>query len=464
MPPRPEVPTSKAAAGLTRAFAGRLVDQRSAEVPAAVRQDAALHVLDSVAAMVSASLLPGGQSILGFAGRWLDGQRGPATVVGAPLSGDPVSVARVNGMLAHADETDDSHQRSLTHPGCAVTPSALAVAQTVGASGKTLLDAIIAGYEVVARVNLSLGPEFQVRTGSRPSSHALGGVFGAAAAASFLWDADVDQTEEILSYAAQLASGVNTYLRDKRHVQKAFVFGGMPASNGVLAAAMVMAGLPGMPGVFDSEPNFLEVHSQAVEESWLREAWTAPYAVSETNIKRYPVGSPAQALVQCAEALVGRVEPDRIKSLRLFLPADSAHVVSRRASPNLDSRYLVAATLVDGRLTFARAHDPAAATRAPYSGLAEVTEVVGVEELRGTRGGGVEVTLDDGTVVVESTRVPLGTRGSPLSAELVIEKAKLLLAETLGELNANAVVDALTHLARARDLNQVAELLAKQRN
>lgn len=446
--------------GITRSFAERIVAQRASQLSPAVRHDAAIHVVDTAAAMVSAALLPSGSAILDFAGHWL-GNAGAAQVVGAALAGPAIDVARVNGMLAHADETDDSHQASLTHPGCAVVPAALAVAQQVGATGAAFLDAVVIGYEVTARMNLALGPAIRVRTGSRPSSHALGGVFGATAASCSLLGADEEQTAEALSYAAQLASGVNTYYRDRRHVQKAFVFGGMPASNGVLAAQMIMAGLPGMPDPFDEEPNFLAVHSPDADVEWLTGGWQAPYAVSETNIKRYPVGSPAQAVVECAEAIATRVQDwRRVAAVRLRLPADAAHVVSHRKSPNLDSRYLAAVCLIEGRLGFARAHDLEAPGQEPFAGLISVTDVLPDDTLTGTRGGIVEVVLDDGTVLEEGTRAPLGTRGAPLPEEFALDKARFLFTETHGKAFAERVLDVVLDLERAGDLDALGALLS----
>ena len=87
-------------------------------------------------------------------------------------------------MLAHADETDDSHAPSRTHPGCAVIPAALAVAESVHATGEHLLKAVVLGYDVAARMNYALGPEEFAAT-SR-STHSFGGTFGAGAAAGAL--------------------------------------------------------------------------------------------------------------------------------------------------------------------------------------------------------------------------------------------------------------------------------------
>ena len=80
-----------------------------------------------------------------------------SSVVGTGLRTSAVVAALANGMLAHADETDDLHAPSRTHPGCAVVPAALAIAERVQASGERFVRAVVLGYDVCARVNEALG-------------------------------------------------------------------------------------------------------------------------------------------------------------------------------------------------------------------------------------------------------------------------------------------------------------------
>ncbi len=102
-------------------------------LPDAVVEKARHHILDTLAAMVSGTELKPGRLAIGY----VQAQGGPseASVVGTRLRTSAVNAALANGMLAHADETDDSHALSRTHPGCAVVPAALAIAERQRASG-----------------------------------------------------------------------------------------------------------------------------------------------------------------------------------------------------------------------------------------------------------------------------------------------------------------------------------------
>src|SRR5882724_12657097 len=88
-------------------------------------------ICSTVWAMISGSELPPGQAAQRYV-REHAGAGGPVTVVGSALTAPPIDAALANGVMAHADETDDSHNESRSHPGCAVVPAALAAGETYG--------------------------------------------------------------------------------------------------------------------------------------------------------------------------------------------------------------------------------------------------------------------------------------------------------------------------------------------
>ena len=96
-------------------------------LPDEVTEKTKRHVLDTLAAMISGSALPPGRAALDFAVEC--GGKEVATVVASKLVSGPIEAALTNAMLAHADETDDSHPGSQSHPGCAVIPAALAAGE-----------------------------------------------------------------------------------------------------------------------------------------------------------------------------------------------------------------------------------------------------------------------------------------------------------------------------------------------
>jgi 2-methylcitrate dehydratase PrpD len=251
-------------------------------LPAAVLEKTKQHVLDTLAAMVSGSRLLPGRKAIEYV-RALGGSR-EATVIATSIVTSAVNAALANGMLAHADETDDSHAPSLTHPGCGIVPAALAVAERQRQSGTAFLRAVALGYDVGCRLTQSLDAHEFREHGH--STHSFGPTFGAAAAAASLACLGERQVRHLLSFAAQQASGISCWMRDREHVEKAFDFGGMPARNGVAAATMVAHGFTGVEDVFSGERGFFVAYGRKPDPSELTRGLGAVYEIMNTNIKR----------------------------------------------------------------------------------------------------------------------------------------------------------------------------------
>ena len=151
-------------------------------LPAPVLEKTKHHVLDTIAAMVSGSRLLPGRKAISYV-RTLGGTK-EASVIASSIVTTAENAALANGMLAHADETDDSHAPSLTHPGCGIVPAALAVSERERSSGLALLRAVALGYDVGCRLTMSLNA-YEFREDGH-STHSFGPMFGAAAASAAL--------------------------------------------------------------------------------------------------------------------------------------------------------------------------------------------------------------------------------------------------------------------------------------
>ena len=151
-------------------------------LPPEVIARAKLHLVDTFAAMISGSRLLPGEKAIAYA-KTLGGTPA-AGIMGTRMVTTPQNAALANGMFGHADETDDTHPPSLTHPGTSVVPAALAIGEQNRLAGKALLRAIVLGYDVCSRVLLTLKPMPYLRSGHHAA--ATGQVFGAAATAAAL--------------------------------------------------------------------------------------------------------------------------------------------------------------------------------------------------------------------------------------------------------------------------------------
>src|SRR5262245_31330197 len=211
-----------------RRLSAYMSEARDRALPDDVVERAKRHILDALAAMVSGSELVPGRNALRFARSY--GGAAIATVVADRTVCGPIEAALVNGTLAHADETDDTLAPGPWHPGCNVVPAALALGEQFGASGAAMVRAVVLGYDIGTRVGAAIQPG--MATGLK-LSYGITGTFGAAAAGASLAGFDARKMRWVLSYAAQQASGIETFPRDPDHTEKGFIFGGMPARSGV---------------------------------------------------------------------------------------------------------------------------------------------------------------------------------------------------------------------------------------
>ena len=166
---------------------------RQAKLPGEVGQKGKSNTLDSLAAIVSGSTLKTGK--LGLQHAREQGGKEECSVLGSNLRTTPIVAAFANGMSGHADETDDSN--SQLHPGCAIVPAALAMAESQNTSGDALLRAVILGYDI----------GFRFHQAFEPRSTSFGATFGASAATGALAELNSLQLFYLIYYAAQKASG-----------------------------------------------------------------------------------------------------------------------------------------------------------------------------------------------------------------------------------------------------------------
>src|SRR5205823_12407807 len=223
--------------------------------PPDVAEHAKHHLIDTLASMISGSQLPPGDA----AQRYIraHGAKGMATLAGTALTATAAEAALANGVMAHADETDDSHNASRSHPGAGVVPAALAAAEHLGCDGARFLRAVALGYDIGTRVIMAMGG-YAFSYESSHAAHSVMSVFGAAAAAGSIANLDARQMRWMLDYTAQQSSGLVAWRRDTDHIEKAFVFSGMGARNGVTAALLAHTGWNGVDDIFTGDDNFFQ--------------------------------------------------------------------------------------------------------------------------------------------------------------------------------------------------------------
>jgi 2-methylcitrate dehydratase PrpD len=386
-----------------------------------------------------------------------------AQVIGTDYLTTAINASMANGFLAHADETDDQHGPSFTHPGAAIIPAALAVAERENASGEAFLRSVVTGYDVCCRI-----ARFLVTGGNRPRGHAthsVGGTFGATASAAILVKLNPRQVRHALAYAGQQASGVTTWVRDEEHVEKAFVFGGMGARNGVTGALFVQQGFSGEEDVFGGEGNFLEAFCPSIEglPKWI-DNLGSHFEIIETNIKRFPVGFPIQAPADALTTLIqeNKLTVDQVKSLDVHLPPQAAQLVNNRSMPDVNCQYIMATMLLDGRLTFEAAHTYERMNDLKVLEIKRRINLIGDQRFAAeekNQPAMVRVHLADGRTLEKYVPAFKGKAENPMNREEIAAKELDLIQGILGKERSAALIQAIWDLDKMESVRALRPLL-----
>jgi 2-methylcitrate dehydratase PrpD len=461
------VPSRKAAAAVDAAgpiigtLSAYMAEAASRDLPTAVVEKTKHHVLDTFAAMISGSTLPPGRIAMQFA-RAYAGEP-IATVAGSKVVTGPIEAAIANGMLAHSDETDDSHAPSQSHPGCSIVPAALAAGERFQISGTRFLRAVALGYDVGPRVTFTLGAlPFQMRT--HFSSHSIAGTFGSAAAAACTAGLNAQQMRWVLDYAAQQASGIAAWQRDTDHIEKSLVFGGLPARNGVTAALIVQLGGTGVEDVFSGPDNFLMAFNEKADPAQLVDKLGERFEITRTNIKKWTVGSPIQAALDALELLHKRrpFEANQVQGLIVRLATSQAKTVNNREMPDICLQHMMAVMLIDKTVSFEAAHDKPRMQDAEILRQRAKIQLVPDEELERLyprREAIVEVTLVDGTRLSERVSAVRGTLDNPMTGEEVAAKSRDLLTPVVGAAQTARLMETVLGLETVADIRSLRPLL-----
>ena len=422
---------------------------RQVLLPAQVVQKGKSHLLDSLAAVVSGSTLKPGK--LGLQHAREQGGREECSVLGTNFKTTPIMAAFANGMSGHADETDDSNTQ--LHPGCAIVPAALALAESQDRGGEALLRAVILGYDIGFRFHQAFAPR----------STTFGATFGCAAAAGTLAALDAMQMGYLISYAAQQASGSRAWVGDDDHIEKAFDYAAMPARNGVTAALLIKSGFTGNRDVLEGDQGIIKTYAPCDPAKILDELGQR-FTITSCLVKKYPVGSPMMETVDATLAMLAKqsVNADEISKVVVRIPESGARTVNNRHMPDVNVQFMVAAILIEGKLTFDMAHDYARFQNPRVLALKEKVQLIADTEMEksGPRFQGlVEVTLRDGRVVREHVSDCRGRPENPMSPEEVEKKAAWLMEPVLGKNNVDQIIDSVRRIESMSSVRDLTKLL-----
>ena len=265
--------------GLTQRFAENTAQLRFEDLPAEVVNKAKLILRDGLGNQIAASAI-GEPAIrmVELVREW--GGAPQATVIGFGFKAPLPHAAMCNAMMGHGVELDDAHGSGLIKAGSVLVPTLNAIAEYKQVSGKEVLTALVAGYELAVRVAKAINPGHRSR-----GYHTTGTVscLGAAAAGARLMGCNAEQIAWAIGLAGMQSAGIQSYLDDPC-IAKPFS-PGKSAFNGTLAAVMASRGFSGPKKVLESKEGFFNAFTDSVRISDLLDGWGTEFAIMEVGFK-----------------------------------------------------------------------------------------------------------------------------------------------------------------------------------
>lgn len=233
------------------------------------------------------------------------------------------AAAMYNGTLAHALDFDDTHLPSVLHPSASVVPAALAVAETVRATGAELIRAIAVGDELCIRLGMAGYDEASRNSvffdrGLHATS--ICGTVGAAAAAGVLLELEERQLAHALSISASMGAGLLEANRTGGSVKR--IHCGWAAHAGVTAAQLARAGLTGPPTVFEGRFGFLQAFcGDRARPDAVVDGLGSEWELLRLHFKPYPTNHFTHAGIDAALQLrADGLNPSDVDAIELGVP------------------------------------------------------------------------------------------------------------------------------------------------
>lgn len=450
-------------APLTDTVAGYIAGFRADDLPAAVLERTLVMVRDGSGALLAATdpRISTGRLIADFARR--HSGREEASLVGQGVRADMVNAALVNGTLGYACDIEPHHPEGVLHPIAVMLPTALAVAESVGADGGRFLAAIALGCEIEYRVSVALGPVEQYDLGFHPS--AVCGCFGATAAAAFLLGLDHEQVVNAMGLAACQASGMMAWESDPTENSRPFQMG-MAARNGLTAALLAGGGFGGPRAIFDSGHTIFGAFSRNPDPRRLTAGLGERFdGIMELAVKPY---SCVSFLHPGLDGLLGLAQQHgfgvgEVEAMTIRFPASGAHCIDGNPLKSHCAQYVLPVALSSEGLRVIdifedrRLVDPEVARLSRNVGVVRDAELDrGFPESYDTV---VEVRMRDGRRFEARNSIARGYPEAPLSEDELVAKFRRLAGAVAGPDRIASLEAAIGALPGSPSVSEYARLM-----
>ncbi|MDX1522683.1 MAG: MmgE/PrpD family protein [Anaerolineae bacterium] len=415
---------------LTESLAAWLVDFRARPRSNQILSVARYYLLDWLGSAIAGGATGPGARLIGYA---KSQPAGNCSVIGTNLAGSAEVAALVNGALSHIVEMDDLDRGSVIHPGAAIIPAALAIAEQEKLNGHAFLTAIAAGYEVAIRIGEAVGKKHYHYF----HNTATCGIFGAAAAVGHLLELEAEQLVWALGNAGTQAAGLWEFNTDG--AMSKHLHAGRAAAGGVLAAVLAARGFTGARSILEGDRGFFAATAPDANPEKVIAGLTdddRPLKINGVSIKPHASCRHTHPAIDATLSLREQIGDKTVEAVEI-LSYQAALDLCDNPSPQtpyaakFSLQYCVASALQRGSVALAD-FTPEAINAADLRAiLTRITARVNPDfEARYPNQwpARVRVTLADGTTLRATVEHPKGDPENPLSMAELEQKFGVLAA------------------------------------
>lgn len=451
----------------TRELARFAASLQYEHLPQSVIEHSKLCLLDTLGCGLYGSTLPWSKIVAACVSD-LE-KNGSCTLWGTGTAVSPTGAALVNGTMVHGFELDDLHKRSIVHPGSVVITSALAVAEYMGdVSGRRILTAIVAGYEVATRVGMSLGSAHLLQGWHPTGTH---GTLGAAAASGVLLGLSVDQMHNSFGIAGTQAAGLMA--SQYSSMVKRF-HAGRAAQSGVYATLLAKRGFTGITHLFESEyGGYCSTFAPRCDREKLVQGLGEEWEIVQVGFKRYSTNGSCHTSIDALLDLkkqYGLTHQD-VELVRVFTSSATKEHVGWKYVPDsvttaqMNLPYIAAVVLTDDD-AFVDQFSENRIRDDQLVRLANRVQVIADSEID-ARGDTyrhairMEVILKDGRVLKADRESAEDNNVHPLARPQLEDKFERLASQALSATRVSALKDMAFTVDRTQDIRHLTQLLVR---
>lgn len=444
----------------TRALASFVCNLRYDNLPPDVRAHSKRFILDNIGCQIAGATLPWSKTYYDLLTETRSGDGATIVHYGTRLAAD--DAAFLNSTFNHANEIDDTHLKSPTHPGAVAVPAALAIMEYAKGTGKDLVTAVAAAYEIQIRISWAVSP-YLIEHGHHPPVGV--GPFGAAAAGAIALHLDADATLNALAIAGSHSGGLIEYTKTGGSVKR--IHCAIPAQAGVRASLFAQRGITGPATILEGDKGFCKSFGRTYDLSRITDRLGERYQMLENALKPHACCHLMHTAFDAFDIVQkdARLKPDEIKSI--IVTSSSEPILKHIGSiiepvdilgAQFSLPYSLALRLYRGGNGFWDYRDEDLHDEKLLA-VAHRVKVVAPPGDAWLNGMGLDFETTDGRKLHAFVEYPKGSPENPMSEQEVNDKFRSMVTPVIGTARAEAIIDAVAQIEDIKRIDEFVDLL-----